>query len=286
MPEDDSFSLRTEHLTIDGRSRAGHESYFRVKELGVALDIGRCPDLVIPLPHVFVTHAHLDHSVGIPFYAGQRHLQRIPGGRVYVPHENESDFRELMALHTRLENTSYDIEFVGMRPGDVVRIGRNLSVRAHQATHRVAARGYEFIETRRHLKREYVGRDGVTLSRMRAEGVDLYDIEDVSLLFYTGDTDRGILEQNDALYRSEVLMMECSFIADGHQANAAKYRHMHFDDVIEFADRFENQILVLTHFSRRYSRNEVVEMLQRRCPAVLRDRLRLAFPVPWDRLCH
>src|SRR6266852_4260321 len=109
MPEGDLFTLRTEHFTIEGRSRAGHESFFRVRELGVALDIGRCPDLVIAAPHVFITHAHLDHSVGIPFYAGQRRLQRIAGGTVYVPHENLDDFRALMALHTKLENVDYDI---------------------------------------------------------------------------------------------------------------------------------------------------------------------------------
>src|SRR5437868_9646786 len=109
MRENELFSLRTEHLTIEGCSRAGHESFFRVKELGVALDIGRCPDLVIPSPHVFITHAHLDHSVGVPFYAGQRRLQRSGGGTVYVPEESAADFRELMALHMRMEQTDYDI---------------------------------------------------------------------------------------------------------------------------------------------------------------------------------
>ena len=275
MREADLFTLRTERLTIEGRSRAGHESYFRVKELGVALDIGRCPDLVIPLPHVFITHAHLDHSAGIPFYAGQRRLQRIALGSVYVPQENVDDFRELMALHTRMEKTDYDIAIVGIQPGDVVQINRNVAVRAHQATHRVAARAYEFCETRHHLKPEFIGRDGASLAALRAQGVQLHEQVEVPMLFYTGDTDRGILEQNDALYKSEVLMIECSFIADGHQSNAAKYRHIHFDDIVEFAERFDNRIIVLTHFSRRYSRSEIADTVQRRCPEVLRDRLRL-----------
>ena len=39
-----------------------------------------------------------------------------------------------------MEKTDYEIEIVGMQPGDVVRINRNVAVRAHQATHRVAAR--------------------------------------------------------------------------------------------------------------------------------------------------
>ncbi|HEU4522138.1 MAG TPA: MBL fold metallo-hydrolase, partial [Thermoanaerobaculia bacterium] len=87
-----------------------------------------------------------------------------------------------------------------------------------------------------------------------------------------------ILEQNDAIFRAEVLMIECSFIGEQHQDRAAMYRHIHFDDIAEFAGRFENQIIILTHFSRRYSRQEVRDAVRRRCPASLRDRIRIALP--------
>jgi ribonuclease Z len=278
------ITLPTEHFTIEGRSRAGHETWFRIRELGVALDIGRCPDPVISMPHVFVTHAHLDHAVGIPFYAGQRRLQRLAGGSVYVPSEAADDFRALMALHEKLEDVDYEIEIVGMGEGDAARIGRTHVVRAHRATHRVAARAYEIVEIRHHLKKQYEGLDGVELARLRHEGVAVAEEFEQSMLFYTGDTDRGILETNDRIFRSEVLMIECSFIADGDQGRAGKYRHIHFDDIAGLADRFENEIIVLTHFSRRYSRDEIHAMLQRRCPAVLRARLRLALPDPFTTL--
>src|SRR5207244_7301412 len=140
LVDKDFFTIPTEHFTIEGRSRAGHETYFRIRELGVVLDIGRCPDMAIGVPEIFITHAHLDHALGIPFYAGQRHLQRIPNGRVFVPAEAADDFRALMKLHEKLEGTGYDIEIAGMADGDVVRIGRTHEVRAHRATHRVAAR--------------------------------------------------------------------------------------------------------------------------------------------------
>ena len=282
--DSETFVLKTPHFTIEGRSRAGHETWFRVRELGVALDIGRCPDPVIPLPHVFVTHAHLDHAVGIPFYAGQRHLQRIEGGRVYVPSESAEDFRALMALHEKLENTGYDIEIVGLAAGDASPLGRNHVVRAHRATHRVAARAYEFLEIRHHLKKEFADADSNELARLRHEGVSVVDEVEQSMLFYTGDTDRGILEENAQLFRSEVLMIECSFVADGHQERAAKYRHIHLDDLVDFADRFENETIVLTHFSRRYSRETIRDTLRRRCPAALRERIRLALPHPFTTL--
>ena len=278
----DSFSIPTEHFTIEGRSRAGHETYFRVRELGIVLDIGRGPDLAIGMPHIFVTHAHLDHALGIPFYAGQRHLQRIAGGRVFVPSETADDFRALMALHEKLEDTEYDIEIVGVAANDVISIGKGHEVRGHRATHRVAARGYEFLEVRHHLRSEFAGRDDII--DLRRSGVSVAEEFRYPLLFYTGDTDRGILESNDALFKAEVLIMECSFVADGHQERAARYRHIHFDDIAEFANRFENRLIVLTHFSRRYSRGEIRDEIRRRCPAILRDRLRLALPEPFQRL--
>src|SRR5438128_11928758 len=97
----DAFSLRTPHFVIEGRSRAGHETYFRIRELGVALDIGRCPDVIVPMDHVFITHAHLDHSAGIPFYAAQRKLQRLEVGTIYVPEESAELVRELLAVPRR-----------------------------------------------------------------------------------------------------------------------------------------------------------------------------------------
>ena len=278
------FRLRTEHFTIEGRSRAGHETFFRVRELGIALDVGRCPDFLIGTPNVLVTHAHLDHAVGIPFYAGQRHLQWMPGGNVFIPSETLDDFRELMRIHERLEGTKYDIELIGLAPDDTYPLGRTHTVRAHQSTHRVPARGYEIIERRHHLRPEYAGLDGKQIAALRHDGRSVHDETEASMLFYSGDTDAGIFESSPALFKSEVLMIECSFIAPGHEERAVRYRHIHFNDIARVADRFENTLIVLTHFSKRYAPAEVVDHLRDVCPGVLRERLRLAFPEPFDRL--
>ena len=281
---DERFVIATGHFTVEGQSRAGHETWLRVRELGAALDIGRCPDVIVGMPRVFITHAHLDHALGIPFYAGQRHLQRIAGGSVYVPSETADDFRELMRLHEKLEGTGYDIEIVGAEPGQTFRIGRTHIVRAHEATHRVPSRAYEFLEVRHHLKSEFADLDGPRLAVLRKGGTEVADEELFPLLFYTGDTDRGILEANDRLFLAEVLIIECSFVEDGHQDRAARYRHIHFDDIAEFSERFENSLLILTHFSRRYSRETIRDTIRRRCPHRLRDRIRLALPHPFTNL--
>lgn len=255
MIDRDFFTLDTDRFRIEGRSRSGHETYYRIRELGIALDIGRCPDLLVSAPQVFITHAHVDHCAGLAFYAAQRHLQRMPVGRVYVPAEAADGVRELLAVHERLADTRFDeVEVIGLAEGDAVRIAHGREVRVHRSTHRVPTNAYEV-------------REG-----------------DASLLFYTGDTDRGIFERCEAMFKSEVLIVECSFIEDGDQARALKYRHLHFDDIADFAERFENRMVVLSHFSRRYAHAEIRDEIRRRCPAVLRDRLWLALPEPFQRV--
>lgn len=284
MIDKEFFTLRTEHLVIEGRSRAGHETYFRVRDLGVALDIGRCPDSIVPMPHVFITHAHLDHAAGIPFYAGQRLLQQLEGGTLHVPDEVAEDVRALLRIQEKLTGAAFDVTVRGMSVGEEVRFARNHSVRAHLAPHRVAARAYEFLERRHHLKPQYVGATGEELASLRRDGVAVDEEYHRPILFYTGDTDRLLLERCEAAFKAEVLMIECSFVADGHQERAAKYRHIHVDDIADFADRFENELIVLTHFSRRYSREQIRDEVRRRLPASLHDRIRLALPEPFQRI--
>jgi ribonuclease Z len=163
-----------------------------------------------------------------------------------------------------------------------VPIGRTHAVRVHAATHRVDANAYEIVERRHRLRDEFESLTQDEIHQRRAEVIESFDY---SLLFYTGDTDRGILERNDGtLFRAEVLMIECSFIEDGHQDRAAQYKHIHFDDIAAFAEKFENELIVLTHFSRRYGRGEIHELIRKRCPEVLRDRVKLALPEPFQRL--
>src|SRR5688572_28894535 len=111
------FQISTGTLTVEGSSRAGVETWLRVKQLGIALDIGRCPDLLVGVDHVFLSHAHIDHALGVPFHAAQRALQSMQPASIYVPAENASDYRELMRLHEKLEHARYPVEIVGLDAG-------------------------------------------------------------------------------------------------------------------------------------------------------------------------
>ena len=284
MRADEGVIIDAGGFRIEGRSRAGHETWFRIREWNIGLDIGRCPDALVSAPQIFISHAHLDHSVGIPFYAGQRHLLRLMGGRIYVPAETAVDFRELLAVHGRLTGGAYDqVEIVGLSEGDVVKVQKTHEVRVHRASHRVTANAYEVLEIRHRLKAGLENEPEQAIAARARAGEAVSEEIRIPLLYYTGDTDRAIFA-NEALFRADVLLMECSFVMDGHQERAAQYRHIHFDDVVEVAERFENRLIVLTHFSRRYSSQEIRQEIGRRCPAILRHRIRLLLSDPYQRI--
>ncbi|HEY0788853.1 MAG TPA: MBL fold metallo-hydrolase [Thermoanaerobaculia bacterium] len=277
-------TIRTPRMTIEGFSRAGNETWFRVRELGISLDIGRCPDTLVGMQNVFITHAHLDHALGVPYYGAQRRLYRLGVGRVFIPAETADDFRALLALHEKMARSEYPIELMPLAPGETWRLRRDLVVRAHRAAHRVPANAWEFLETRHKLRPELAHLPGEELARLRAEGSEVETWIERPILFYTGDTDRRILEQTEAIFDAEVLMFECSFTGEGEEDRAAEYTHIHLSDLWEFAERFRNETIILTHFSLRDSPAEIHARIRREAPGVLRERLVLALPEEYSRI--
>ena len=71
-----------------------------------------------------------------------------------------------------------------------------------------------------------------------------------------------------------VLIIECTFLDERKSLEAARAGcHIHLDEMIERADRFENEHIVLMHFSQLYRPDEVARMLDARVPPALRRRI-------------
>ena len=59
--------LRLGDLRIEGWSRAGDETWFRVHPAGLAFDTGRGAFQLAGAHDVFLSHGHLDHALGLPY---------------------------------------------------------------------------------------------------------------------------------------------------------------------------------------------------------------------------
>src|SRR5262249_19094325 len=90
---------------------------------------------------------------------------------------------------------------------------------------------------------------------------------------FPGDTTIEVLEREEAVRKAKLLILEVTFLDDQVPVKKARaHGHVHLDEVVERADLFQNEAILFTHFSARYSREEIVEALDRRLPASLKAR--------------
>jgi ribonuclease Z len=253
-------------VEIEGVSIAGHESFYKVPAFHALLDFGRAPEDTVSYANVFLTHAHLDHAAGLAHHASRRRLARLPGARVFAPVEAADDLRLWLAASERLENVEYGVDLVPSRPGDRVALRRDLELTVLPGRHRVPAVGYLFSEVKHKLKDDLAGRTGVEIAALRASGVEVTRREEIPLLAYPGDCGVEIFEACPELFRARVLLIECSFILPDDVDRARLYEHLHLQDFLDRAELFQNETIVLTHFSQRYSNQEIRERLGRLPP--------------------
>ncbi|MGH9443918.1 MAG: MBL fold metallo-hydrolase [Thermoanaerobaculia bacterium] len=267
-------SLDVLSVPIRGRSAAGRESYYRLPTLRSALELGRCPDTLVSIPTVFLSHAHLDHAAGIATYASQRTLQGLAEGRVHVPAETHDDFSRILSIHVRLEGfESYRASLVPLSAGDRVEIRNDLVAEAFAGSHRIPTLGFTFLDRRKKLKPELDGAGPSEIARARESGREISDTVETPILSYTGDCDAGIFEKAPRIFDSRILLIECTFLRPGEEERARGYGHLHLSDITARASEFRNDAIVLTHFSAKYSKDEILTRLADALPASIKERV-------------
>ena len=265
-------------LEIEGVSIAGHESFYKVPAFRCLLEFGRAPDDVLGYGTVCLTHGHLDHAAGLAHHASRRRLTGLPPARVFAPEEAAPDLEAWLAISERLENVGYGVHVTPAVPGRQVDLRNDLSVTFLPGRHRVPTVGYLFSEVRKKLVDELIGRPEDEIVALRIRGAEVTRREEIPLLAYPGDCSPEIFEAAPELFHARVLLVECSFLGEDDRDRARKYDHIHLDDIVERASLFQNEAIVLTHFSMRYRPEEIFAAL-RTLPGDLRDRV-VAFLPP------
>jgi ribonuclease Z len=265
-------SVTAAGIEIEGVSIAGHESFFKVPAFHALLDFGRAPEDTVSVATVCLTHGHLDHAAGLAHHASRRRLAGLPAARVFAPEEAIPDLRTWLAASERLENVDYGVDLVASRPGDRVALRRDLELTVLPGRHRVPTVGYLFSEVKQKLRDELAGRPGAEIADLRARGVEVTRREEIPLLAYPGDCGVEIFDAAPQLFRARVLLIECSFLRSDDVDRARKYAHLHLTDFLDRADLFQNEAIVLTHFSQRYREEEIREAL-RDLPSQLASRV-------------
>jgi ribonuclease Z len=259
-------------LEIEGVSIAGHESFYKVPAFRCLLEFGRAPDDVLGYATICLTHGHLDHAAGLAHHASRRRLTGLPPARVFAPEEAVPDLEAWLAISQRLEDVDYGAHVTPAVPGGSVMLRNDLELKFLPGRHRVPTVGYLFSEIRKKLADELIGRPGEEIAALRAGGAEVTRRQQIPLLAYPGDCGPEIFDAAPELFRARVLLIECSFVAPEDRDRAREYAHIHLDDIAGRASLFENEAIVLTHFSLRYRPEEILEALDA-LPAAIADRV-------------
>ncbi|HYV41368.1 MAG TPA: MBL fold metallo-hydrolase [Thermoanaerobaculia bacterium] len=248
-------------IAIEGVSIAGRESFYKLPGFRALLEFGRAPEDTVSYATVCLTHGHLDHAAGLAHHASRRRLERLPAARVFAPEEAVPDLEAWLAFSQRLENVDYGLHLTPVRPGRSVMLRNDLELKVLPGRHRVPTVGYLFSEIKRKLKDEFLGLPGEEIAAMRSKGVEVTRREETPLLAYPGDCGPAIFEAAPELFGARVLLIECSFLKPEDRDRARDYEHLHLQDFLERAALFQNEVIVLTHFSQRDRVAEIREAL-------------------------
>lgn len=254
----------------------------------VAFDIGQATLSSTNIPDVFVTHGHDDHVGGV----GAHHLRRagfsLPPARYYVPGGYAEDVRALVRAQARL-NRSHALRDVDVRPveiGDSFPVGKSLSVRPFRATHTVPCLGYGMWGTRKRLRAEFKGAPKEVIIAAKARG-EINEEFEVCEVAFPGDTNLLILDRpgGDVVRQARVLLLECTFIDNEvSPRDTSRAGHTHLEDFLSAARAGafdQNECVMLTHFSARYTTRYIRDVLGRRLHnEAIGAKVRLCLPDP------
>ena len=260
-------------LTIDAVSIGGLRTSYDLPSYKVAVDLGSSDESLTRRSVVFLTHAHVDHIGSLTHHVAQRALQRLPAPRYYVPRPIAAEFEAFLDSLRALQRNQLPAEVVGIEPGEEVQLARHLYCRPFAMDHRVPAHGYAFVRRSFKLNPDLAGQPGQVIAARRRAGDDVdVPVDDIELAIGGDGTLEGILESSDAL-GARRLAVEVTFVDDRVDAeNAHSKGHTHVDDLVQHADAFTHEAILLTHLSSRYTMDEALEGLRQRLPAELAER--------------
>ncbi|KAL3652836.1 mitochondrial 3'-tRNA processing endonuclease Trz2 [Castilleja foliolosa] len=264
--------------SVEGLSIGGHETCVIVPELKSAFDIGRCPSRAVQQNFLFITHAHLDHIMGIvqrvkelclvtcklegglPMYIATRGLYGLKPPTVFVPPCIKEDVEKLIDIHRTLGQVELNVDLVPLDIGETYEMRNDLVVRPFKTHHVITSQGYVIYSVRKKLRKQYMHLKGKQIEKIKKSGVEITDTILCPEVAFTGDTMSDFYldpRSADAL-RAKILITEATFLDDSVSVeHAREHGHTHLSEIMEHTQWIRNNTVVLTHFSSRYHLEDI-----------------------------
>jgi len=266
-------------LRFEGISEGGIRTSIVCEKLDLLFDFGAVTHDRIYRRNLLLTHAHLDHSAGLPYYISQRSLQKLPPPKIFLPSSTVELWEKILRSYSDLEGFPYSYELRGLDLGERAEIKPGYHLRPWPSFHRVPSQGYTIYQSKKRILPELEGKPRSEILERKARGEDIQSNLEVPLVSFSGDAKIEYVIENPDVQKSEVLFMECTYYCKKKdKAQAREWGHTHIDEIAENSSFFKNKALVLIHPSKRYSMKDLKVALDSKLPADLKSRTYLFLP--------
>lgn len=236
---------------VQGISVAGEQTAIQVPELDITFDVGMCPRIALTSPYIALSHTHMDHVGGLPYYFSQRMFQKLGMGTVICHAAMAGPLQAMMGSWVDLERQCTPHKIVPLEDGQDFEIKNNMMLRAVEMRHTVPAMGYAIVERRSKLREEFRDLPQERLRELKAQGTEITRTLEIPLVAYTGDTEMCPNLFRDEFATAKIVISECTFFEPDQRERSSVGKHLHVQDIVKLLDVWQAEYIVLVHLSRR-----------------------------------
>ncbi|MCQ2105128.1 MAG: MBL fold metallo-hydrolase [Fibrobacter sp.] len=270
--------------SVSGFSISGLATYMQMPELDFCVDMGECPLSATSINHVFLTHAHGDHGRCLMRHHSLRKMMGVERDSVYyMPDFICESAKAWIKAEAMFEGVAENkFRYPDIRPvsaGEVFFLEhrKDLALEAFEVKHSIPGMGGTIYHYKKKLKDEFLDKTPAELIELRKNKVEITREVYDPLVSFMGDCMGESLLDNSRVFKSKVLITECTFLSPEDESMSVKKGHSHINDIVKALNELDDEVkcekIILSHFSMKYSEKYIKDVIAKSIPEKFKDRV-------------